>query len=219
LQIRDPHVRARRLFDAPDPEWALRDFLPYREVRLTRGNVDQPALELERVSYRYRQYWREYVRATIILPNSRPLSQARAAAVGLQANLLTLLLDDDGRAVWMRRTRQGVVIEHGWMLPSSDGSWVHGSSREEALQTLERRERAIRRAAEPRRPSKPMDKIHVTLRGAMRAGLCRAGILAWCDRHQIDPSGSMTLEEIVSIDRTNPHIQQLAAAYGHQVAA
>jgi hypothetical protein len=64
-----------------------------------------------------------------------------------------------------------------------------------------------------------MDKIQIDLRAAMRAGLCRAGILAWCDRHQIDPTISLTLEEIVSIDRTNPHIQQLAAAYGHQVAA
>jgi hypothetical protein len=219
LEVRDTHARARRMFDAPDPERALREFLPYREVRLERGNVGQPALELERVPYRYRKHWHEYVRATLRMPESRPLSQARAAAVGVQGGLLTLMLDADGRATWLRRTRSGVLVEDGYMLPSSDGTWVHGSSREEALQTLERRERAIRQAAEPRRPSKPMDKIHVTLRAAMRAGLCRAGIFAWCDRHHVDPCASLTLKEIVDLDRTNPFVQRLAAQYGHQVAA
>jgi hypothetical protein len=217
--VRDPHVRARRLFDAPDPEWAVREFLPYREVRLERTDTDRPTLEIERVSYRYRQYWREYVSATLRMPESRPLSQARAAAVGVQGGLFTLLLDAEGNATWLRRTRNGVRVEAGVMIPASDGTWVHASSRQEALQTLERRERAIRRAAEPRRPSKPMDKIQIDLRAAMRAGLCRAGILAWCDRHQIDPFGSATLAQIVNLDPHNPHIQQLAASYGHQVPA
>jgi hypothetical protein len=133
--------------------------------------------------------------------------------------MLTLLLDEEGRAVWMRRTREGLQIEQGWMLQASNGSWVHASTRDEALQGLERRERAIRRAAEPRRPSKPMDKIQIDLRAAIRAGLCRPGILAWCEEHRVDPAGSMSLKEIVDLDRGNPFIRQLAAAYGYEVAA
>jgi hypothetical protein len=64
-----------------------------------------------------------------------------------------------------------------------------------------------------------MSRIRIDLRAAMRAGLCRAGIFAWCDRHHVDPCASLTLKEIVSLDPHNPHIQQLAAAYGHQVPA
>jgi hypothetical protein len=64
-----------------------------------------------------------------------------------------------------------------------------------------------------------MSRIRIDLRAALEAGLCRSGIFAWCDEHHVDPCASLTLKEIVDLDRTNPFVQRLAAQYGHQVAA
>jgi hypothetical protein len=133
--------------------------------------------------------------------------------VTLGAQRATSIEGDDGEtiwsAVWARQAKGAPARDAGYIVRRG-GAYAHAATVGAARAVLSRRAGAEERIG---RIGRWLDAVRsalvdgrlngydvaVVMADARRAGLCEAGILAWCARHGIDAAGATTVGHILSI--------------------